>query len=145
MPTVILPAGLHELGAAAGTDFVTAESPPTLLADDIDATTGELNSLIEGIEPEDSAVIQIMRTKRGSGAAVLDIGHRFHLIEKNDDRAPDLAKAYAREAFADLVNGGFIELHDIDTSQFGQIGDGLGIFLSYTILRTGTRRDRVQL
>ena len=145
MPVVILPAGFHELGAASGTDFVTAESPPAILADDIDATTGELNSLVSSIEPEDSAVIQIMRTRRGSGAAVLDIGHRFHLIEKNDERAPDLAKAYAREAFADLVSGGLIEIHDIDTSQFGEIGDGLGIFLSYIILRTGTRRDRVRL
>src|SRR5688572_8555787 len=117
MPTsvVILPAGFHELGSAAGTDFVTPDAPPAILADDIDASTGELNSLLTSIDPEDSAVIQIMRTKRGSGAAVLDIGHRFHLIEKNDERAPETAKAYAREALADLVADGRIEVNDIST------------------------------
>ena len=144
MAVVILPAGFHELGFAEGTSFVSPASPPAILADDIDATTGNPNSLIESIEPEDSAVIQIMRTRRGSGASVLDIGHRFHLIEKNDERAPTLAEAYVREALAELVRDGRIELHGIETEQFGQIGDGLGIFLSYSILRTGVRRDHVR-
>jgi hypothetical protein len=145
MAVVILPAGLHELGFAEGTQFVSPASPPAILADDINASTGEVNSLLTSIEPEDSAVIQIMRTRRGSGASVLDIGHRFHLIDKNDERAPSLAEAYARGALADLLRDGRIDLHDIDTSQFGELGDGLGIFLSYSILRTGARRDRVRV
>jgi len=140
MSVVILPAGYHEMGTAAGVDFVTPASPPSILADDIDATTGEPNSLMTSIAPEDSMVIQIMRTRRGSGAAVLDIGHRYHLIEKNDERAPAAAEAYTREAFADMTRDGLIEINDIDTEQFGQVNDGLGVFMTYTILRTGARR-----
>lgn len=138
--TVILPAGMHDLGFAEGVDFVSTSSPPAILADKIDATTGELESLITGQDPVDAAVIHIARTRRGSGAAVLDIGHRFHEITKNDERAPDLARSYVREMFLDMTRDGRIEIHDIDTTQFGTLSDGLGIFLAYTNLRTGEKR-----
>lgn len=137
--TVILPAGLHELGFAEGVDFVSTASPPAILADKINATTGALESLLTGNDPVDAAVIHIARTRRGSGAATADIGHRLHEIQKNDERAPDLARSYVREMFQEMTQDGRIEIHDIDTTQFGTLSDGLGIFMDYTNLRSGAR------
>lgn len=131
MPVIILPAGLHALGTAEGVQLVEPSRPPVIAADDVNATTGEVNSLLTSIDPVDSAVIQIARTARGSGAAVLDIGHRFADIRKNDESAPALAKAYAREMFAELVADGRIEIESVDTKQFGDVADGLGLFLTY--------------
>lgn len=139
MSVIILPAGVHSLGFAEGVQFVEPSRPPVIAADDVNATTGEVNSLLTSIDPVDSAVIQIARTRRGSGAAVLDIGHRLAEIKKNDDSAAELAKSYAREMFAALVADGRIEIESIDTQQFGAVDDGLGLFLTYR-KASGARR-----
>lgn len=137
MAVIILPAGQHSLGFAEGVQFVSPAHPPVIIADDVNAQTGEVNSLLTSVDPIDGAVINIARTERGSGAAVLDIGHRFRDIRKNDERAPGLAESYAREMYADLVAGGLIEIVSIDTTQFGAVHDGLGLLMTYTNLRSG--------
>lgn len=140
MPVVILPAGYHSLGFAEGVTFTSPSAPAAIIADDIDATTGEVNSLLSSVDPVDSAVINIARTERASGAAVLDVGHRFRSITKNNEQAPRLAEAYAREMYADLERDGRISIVSIDTTQFGVLADGLGLLITYDNLLSGTRR-----
>ncbi len=143
MPVIILPAGVHALGTAEGVQLVDPQHPPFVVAKDINATTGEVNSLLTSINPIDNAVIQIARTRRGSGAAVLDIGHRLHEIKKLNEQSPTLAEGYVREMYKDLTDAGHIEITNIDTEQFGTMKDGLGIFLTYTLVATGETRQRV--
>lgn len=51
--------------------------PVAILADPIDFATGELLSIERGFDPTDAAVITALRTIKGTGSAVEQVGHRF--------------------------------------------------------------------
>ena len=52
--------------------------PIAILADAIDFKTGEYLSISRGFDPVDAAVQVALRTVRGSGSAVEDVGQKFH-------------------------------------------------------------------
>lgn len=131
----ILPAGYGPLGFAEGIDFVSPAKPPAFLADDIDPLTGELNTILAGIDPVDGAVIQLTRTRRNSGVSVMGLGHRFGEIKKvEEESALTRVRAYAEEMYAPLTQRGDIRIDDIKTAVFGPLGDGIAFNLTYTNL-----------
>lgn len=58
-------------------NFYPTAMPIAMLADPIDPKTGEFLSIERGFDPTDAAVITALRTVRGSGSAVEDVGHRL--------------------------------------------------------------------
>jgi hypothetical protein len=58
-------------------NFTVTGEPIGMLADPVDPVTGELLSIERGFDPTDAAVITALRTRRGSGSAVEDVGHQF--------------------------------------------------------------------
>lgn len=143
--TVILPAGVLSLGYADGVEFVSPASPPVFLADDIDPKTGEMNTILAGIDAVDATVINVLRTMRASGAAVLDFGHRFGTVKKVDDAAAETVRGLVEEAFAFLVQRGDIRIDSVDAEEFGDLKDGVAWFMSYTNLRSNRKPEKVRI
>lgn len=141
---VILPAGVSPLGIVAPVEFSSPAKPPAVLADDVDAQTGELRSLLHGAHPVDAQVVLRARVRRGSGASVQSVGHRLHTIERVDDEALTRARFEVELAFRDLVDRRDIRIDRIDAEGAAGIGDGIHIFMSYTNLRT-SQPGRVRL
>ena len=141
---VIPPAGISPIGVVAPVEFSSPARPPAILADDIDPATGELRSILRGIDPVDSQVVTRARTRRGSGASVAGVGHRFHDIDKVDEQVVMRARHEAELAFADLVERRDIRIDDIQAEEAPGRGDGANLFMAYTNLRTG-RAGRVKL
>jgi len=83
-PAGLLPAGTWSPSSTETTPVV----PPVLLADSLDASTGELASMTTAIHPVDAAIQEAFRTLSGSGAAVQSTGHRFDKIRTKTDRTP---------------------------------------------------------
>lgn len=77
MPFVVPQAGITPAVYFLPVNFKTTGVPLGMLADPIDFATGELLSIERGFDPTDLAVITALRTVRGSGSAVEDVGQRF--------------------------------------------------------------------
>jgi hypothetical protein len=86
MSHVIPPAGTVPFSAFIPHPYTPAGAPPVILADAIDPYTGEFSSLEDSYDPADGAVVVTCRTKRGSGGAVMEIGHLFD-FERVDDQS----------------------------------------------------------
>ena len=61
------------------------DGPPGILADAIDFATGEYLSIERSYDPTDAALFTAVRTVRGSGSAVEDVGQRYHEHPLVDD------------------------------------------------------------
>ena len=144
LPVIIPPAGVSPIGIVAPVEFSSPAKPPAILADDIDPTTGELRSILQGIHPIDSQVITRARTRRASGGSVQNVGNRFHEIEKVDDEMVTRARYECELAFAERVERRDIRIDDIEVEEAAGIGDGANLFMAYTNLRTG-KPGRVRL
>ncbi|WP_437759478.1 hypothetical protein [Sorangium sp. So ce1389] len=140
MTPVIPPAGVSAAGTWAPVVFVSPGSPPAYLADWIDAQTGDLESILTGIDPVDSMVQLAVTIERGTGAAVTDVGHRFRTVKKVDDSTPSLLRSLAEEALSSLLQRKLIRLErlDVEADPDGDLG---AIFLAYSNLLSGTRRE----
>lgn len=141
MPIIIQPAGISAAGTYTTVEVISPSKPPAILADDINPTTGELNSILSGIHPVDAAVITRIRTKRASGASVSSIGHRFDRVKKIDESYETAIRYEAEQVFADLVFRGDIR---VDKIAFSDTGDTGSIFFYYTNLRTNVA-DKLRL
>jgi hypothetical protein len=137
MPIIIQPAGISAAGTYTAVEVISPAKPPAILADDINPTTGELNSILSGIHPIDAAVITRIRTKRSSGASVNSIGHRFDRVKKIDESYETAIRYEAEQVFADLVFRGDIR---VDKIAFSDTGDTGSIFFHYTNLRTNAAK-----
>ncbi len=74
---VIPPAGVSPAGFFVPVSYTAPGEPVGILADAVDPKTGEYLSLERGFDPTDAAVLTALRTVRGSGSAVLEVGQRF--------------------------------------------------------------------
>lgn len=81
-----------------------------MLAEKIDVGSGDLLSLVEGLDPVDAWVLTQLRTIRGSGSAVQDQGHNLTGIENNDATAPALIAYEIDRMLKPAVDRGDIEV-----------------------------------
>jgi hypothetical protein len=114
VPPYIPPAGVTPAGAFVPQLFDDPGRPPGILADAIDPHTGEYLSILKGIDPIDAQVLDAMKIKRGSGAAVRNDGQRFADIKKVDDAAASLIDGEARRALARLSENQDIRVISVD-------------------------------
>lgn len=77
MPFVVPQAGITPAVFFVPVKFQVTGEPLGMLSDPIDAATGELLSIERGFDPTDAAVFTALRTVRGSGSAVEDVGQRY--------------------------------------------------------------------
>ena len=110
----IPPAGVTPAGAFVPQTYDDPSLPPGILADAIDPQTGEYLSILKGFDPIDAQVLDAMKIKRGSGAAVRNDGQRFADIENVDDSTSALVDAEARRALSRLVENSDIKIQRVD-------------------------------
>lgn len=93
--------------------FKVTGAPIAMLADPIDPATGELLSIERGFDPVDAAVINVMRTVRGSGSAVEDVGQRFGDATHINPKLEAFLREEVRIAFEPLVNAGQVSIEQV--------------------------------
>lgn len=97
-----------------------SEPPPAIVADMIDPATGDFLSVVDSATIADGLVVHLMRTQRGSGAAVLEFGQRFREIRHVTSDSPELAESMVREALQPAVDAGVVRFEQIE----GQVDPG---------------------
>jgi hypothetical protein len=131
---VIIPPGGTPAGAFVSAAVVGSGRPPGILADAVDATTGEITSLFVGHHPVDAAFVHQCAVRAESGAAVSG-GQRFDEIRKNVDDTDKRLAFEARRIADPLVRRGFLELVELDTnttdSVTGELLDQGNVFIQF--------------
>lgn len=113
--TVSLPSTVTPLGRAPSvTEPYTTYSPIT--ADYIDPTTQEYLSLTKGMDPIDAQVLIALKTIRGSGAAVMEDGHRLKDIRKITRDVVMRVQAEVRNTLGLLVRNRDIRIDTIEVT-----------------------------
>ncbi|MEA3225142.1 MAG: hypothetical protein U9Q07_04265 [Planctomycetota bacterium] len=107
------PSTLTALGGALPTVGVQAQ-PPVILADYIDPDTRDFASMLSTLDQIDAQVVIAITTKRGSGAAVMDVGHKLHEIKKIRESIQTDITAEMTRALKRLVTNGDITMKPID-------------------------------
>ncbi|HEY4120897.1 MAG TPA: hypothetical protein VGM56_23700 [Byssovorax sp.] len=134
MPNPLIPpAGLSPATLTAGVELVGPSKPPAILADDVDPMTGEYRSILRGVHPVDGMVVVALRTQRGTGAAVPDVGSDLAALDKVDDTLPQRIKFEIQAALASLVKQRLIRIDAIVTAADG---DAASAYCEYTNLQT---------
>jgi hypothetical protein len=90
--------------------------PSPLLADKINPITHDYESLSEGRDPIEAQVLIALSIVRGSGAAVLNIGHRLHEIRKILPSLQHDIESKVREALKLLIKNRDIRYRGIELS-----------------------------
>lgn len=140
---VIPPAGTSAASLFTGTPIVDPARPPAILAFARSTKTGAIESLFVGEHPIDAMVKRQCRTRRGTGAAALDVGNLFHEIVKHDDSAADQARAEALRIMKPLIDAGFVDSVGVQIES-NQDKDFLGAFLVYRNTQTAERgREKI--
>lgn len=104
------PGGLSPASDPVVDDLAVQEPPPAILADRINPTTGDFESLFLGRPLADAFAIEALRVQRGTGAAVRDLGNRFRELTHVEDDAPELIESMTAEAFAAAEQAGVARL-----------------------------------
>jgi hypothetical protein len=110
---VIPPAGVSPAGFFVPVTYVAPGEPVGILADPIDPRTGEYLSLERGFDPTDAAVLTALRTVRGSGSAVLEVGQRFQDATHVTDATATFLFQEVELALRHLVHTGQIRLERV--------------------------------
>lgn len=138
---IIPPAGVSPISSGAPVELIGPSKPPAILADDIDPETGDFRSLLSGVHPVDGMVVTAFRTRRGSGASVENVGHRFHEITHvNIDIDARIRYEYER-TLSVLVKRGLVR---IDAIHVDASGDSATSYCLYTNIRS-MLQNRVDL
>lgn len=93
--------------------------PNGVLADPIDATTGDYLSIERGFDPTDAAVITAVRTVRASGSAVEDVGQRFADHKFVDNKLEPFMREEVRLALKHLTERGDLSIDKVSVTLFG--------------------------
>lgn len=109
MPSVP-PAGTSPASAYTILSFAPPQPPPAILADKIDAVTGEFLSLLEGHTIADGFATEALRIQRATGAAARDLGNRFRELTHVDDKSLEQVESMARDAFKPAEEAGVARL-----------------------------------
>lgn len=109
-------------------NFVPTGEPIGMLADPVDPVTGELLSIERGFDPTDAAVITALRTVRGSGSAVEDVGHKFRDAKLITPQLESFFREEVRLALEHLTSTRQIELVRVD---YVEAGDTVEVQVHY--------------
>lgn len=134
---VIPPAGISAASIWSPVPFVDPASPPSFLAEAISPTSGELTSVFTGRHPVDAWMVTQLRTIRGSGAAVLEEGHRLPPasdIETNDDETEPRLRSEIKRILRPAVDRGDIEVVSITIAN-GTTGDSGDLAMGHVLYR----------
>lgn len=134
---IVPPSTLTSLGGALPTVGVQAE-PPVILADYIDPDTRDFASMLSTLDQIDAQVIIAITTKRGSGAAVMDVGHKLHLIKKIRESIKTDITAEIKLALKRLVTNGDITMLPIDFTSVDPGSQQVNFVVKWKNLRSGT-------
>lgn len=131
-PPVIPPAGTS--AASFFTEnIIDPAKPAAILADDIDYSTGDLNTILSGVHPIDAAFADQFKIQRGSGASVMEQGNDFHKIKKNLESTPRALRQEVDRIAAPFVARGDIRLDEVIAEAVTDTGE---VVVSYINLRT---------
>ena len=134
MPAPIIPPpGMPPPAITGGVELIGPSKPPAILADDIDPQTGEFRSLLRGVHPVDGMVVFALRTQRGTGASVPDVGSELATLDKVDDAFPQRIKFEIQAALAPLVKRKLVRIGAIVSAS---ADDSASAYCEYTNLLT---------
>lgn len=136
----IPPAGVTPASAFALEQHAISEPPPAILADMIDPATGEYLSIVDSATIADGLVVHLLRTQRGSGAAVIEFGHRFRELTHVTEESPELVESMAREALRPATDAGIVAFRKVDAEVEPDDRTQLNTGIDYTDL-LAPRRD----
>jgi hypothetical protein len=132
------PAGTSPLGNFAPITLADPGHAPGYLADDIDPATGDLRSILSGLDPVDAMVIQAIRVEDGSGASTNGTGNRFRQIKKVDDGVQQAIRFEYERCLSGLVKRRLIRIDQVVVNVVGD--DAVSSFCLYTNLTTGQQQ-----
>jgi hypothetical protein len=116
--------------------YVTPKAPAGILADAIDPVTGELLSLTRSYDPTDGALVTALRTVRGSGSAVREVGQRYQDIEFINDQTSLLLRQESARTLGLLTDSNQVSVLSVKDLELGP--DGRNVEIRYKNLA----RDR---
>jgi hypothetical protein len=112
----IPPGGVTPASAFVEQRHARTAPPVAILADAIDPRTGEYLSLTRGATIADGLVVQLLRTERGTGAAVLEFGHRLRELRHVTSESPELVESMVREALAPAIEAGVVRFDRVEAA-----------------------------
>jgi hypothetical protein len=121
-------------GPASAYGVITPPSTagvPAILADEIDAVTGDYSSLLRSRPLADAFAIEALSVERGTGAAVRELGHRLRTLRNVEAGTVDLAESLAREALAPAEDAGVLEVVRVLAETDGSDPTELNFYLEY--------------
>lgn len=135
---IVPPAGISPAATFQPWSPVAGTPPPQILAEKRDPTTGELLSLFEGAPPVVALLVEQLRTVRGSGASVADVGTAIADIRYNDDQAPAKLLAEMHRILDPMVAAGQLQVLELDVAAGPAEGDLGAVYLRFRDLVTAT-------
>lgn len=140
-PPIIPPAGVSPISGEIGVPFDDPKLPPVIRAMLIDPITGERLSLTKDAPPVHAAILRQFRTRRASGAAVLNDGQDLQSVRKNDTHAQTSIRFEIERIFEPFVAAGYVRVDSIvPTGGESALWFG-GAIVHYTDLTTGDKRS----
>jgi hypothetical protein len=136
----IPPAGVTPASAFSLQQHAVSEPPPAILADQIDPATGEYLSIVDSATIADGLVVHLLRTQRGSGAAVLSFGQRYRELTHVTTDSTETVESMTREALQPAADAGVVRFDQIEAEIEPRDGSQLNTGIQYTDL-LAPRRD----
>lgn len=130
-------AGVTPIGFFVPIVYAVPGEPIGMLADPIDVTTGDYLSIERGFDPTDAAVLTAVRTVRGSGSAVENVGQRFADHPRVDNQLEPFMREEVRLTLDHLVQAGDIAIERVTVTP---IGDSCETYIEWRNLA----RDKAQ-
>ena len=100
--TISLPSTMAPLGGAVSSTTGLA-TPSILFGPNIDPSTNDFVSLIDGIDAIDSQVVLAMKLRRNTGPSITNQGHELDKIRKIKESTPNDIKAQIRRTLDRLI------------------------------------------
>ncbi len=114
-----------------------AVTVPAILADPVDFRTGELLSIERGYDPTDGAVFTALRTVRGSGSAVEDVGQKFNEHQLIDPQLEPFIRQETEFALRHLTDANQIQMQSVDVIEGADFAE-----LQAKYINVAQQRDR---
>jgi hypothetical protein len=117
------PAGVTPISLFLASDFESPGGVIGMLADPIDVATGDYLSIERGFDPTDAAFLTAVRTVRGSGSAVEQVGQKFADHQHVDPQLEPFMREEVRLAAKELVDAGDLEIRQVTVTPLGDTAD----------------------
>lgn len=140
MSAPLPPAGVSPAGFFVPNKFPEKEELFGFLADPIDMTTGEYLSIEEGFDPDDAWVITALRTVRGSGSAVTNVGRDFSEVTHVSPLHANILRQEILLALQPIVEAQVIVVQEVTVEEFE---DSYKATVVYRHTSDGSRRELV--